>query len=422
MPKGKVSKLLEYLIAFLFILPYAETGIVITMFQYTTTNTFWRAILTIEVLLFCLLIVLTIGKKSHNIPIIAQLKHNTKPFLVYAFILLLYSIIIGNATLPAITVYLMLVLPIINAYLTSKYILSKRIPVDDIIEKSVRLFVAFTIFAIFFNVIKYGFNISFSDNTRRLTSSAGGPVTFGYTIALIVALCVSNKNIFRKAEYVASLCVLFFAILLTQDRGALIVIVLCVLYLMKKASGKRMLIPAILILFIFLLFIWHGIQNSELVSRFTDSNVLEDARVSTFTSAISAYFSDWQYILFGHGYNGFFPYQDWLLNTSAEDVYTNKDFNVMVYNGRYMLVQPHNSFIYMLMEMGLVGVALFIYMIHNLLVKVGKNIKSEMKLIIFSFVCVSCLESTIFLEPGIACIFWLIVFYSFINSKYSYAQ
>lgn len=414
---SKTSDIMEYALAFLFVLPYAETGIIADTFRYTTNDTNWRAILSIELILFVLCLPLSFVKVRRDKTKIQEIKGIIIPFILVMFFILLYSFLINGVTFSSFNLFLMITTPLLNAYFINKFIAYKAIRLDYIIRKSVFLFVLFVIFAIVFNIIKYGFSISLTDSSTRLTASAGGPVIFGYTISVVFAFVISHKEIFRQIEILASLFILFIGILLTQDRGAIVVLALCVLFLFKNYTKKGVLWVALLIIPLFLFFMMDNIKESTFFSRFEGFDASSDDRLFTLLSAVSVYFEEIQYIIFGHGFDGFFPYQDWLLNTSHEEVYNNIDFNIIQYKGRFMLVQPHNTFVYFLMESGLVGLFSFCWMFHGFYKKTSANNRYSLLLVLAAVICISLLESTLILEPGISCTLWLIVFYSFLYCR-----
>lgn len=415
----KANNILEYALAFIFILPYAETSIITDTFRYTTNDTYWRAILSIELILFVILIPITLHNVRCKRTILSNMRVAFIPFAVTMLFVLLYSFFLNGVSLPSLNLFLMIVTPMLNAYLINKFIAYKRLSIIRIMRRSVFFFVLFLIFAILFNIAKYGFSISLTDASTRLTASAGGPVILGYTIAFILAFFVAHIEIYKLNEILIISPILLFALILTQSRGALLVTILCLLFFIRNYS-KIVVIFFLLISFFLLPSIIGILAESSFFKRFVGFDFFSDDRIGTFFSAIATYFSEIEYVLLGHGFDGFFPYQQWLLNHTGEEVYSNPDFNIILYNGRYMLVQPHNTFIYFIMETGLVGLLSFCTIFRKIYNRVEYHKKPSMILLICSFICISMLESTILLEPGIACTLWLVFFYSFFYSHETY--
>lgn len=411
MMKKNSNSIMEYALAFLFVLPYAETGPIIEFCHFTTSNTYWRAILTIELVILVVLMPIGIlrlrtkDKKLHSI------KSCIMPFIAILFFCLIFSFLINGIALNSTTKFLMILVPLMNAYLVQKLIVYKGYDIYSIIRKSVFFFALFVVFSIIFNIVNYGFTINFSDETKRLTASAGGPVILGYTISVVFAFVLSHRECFKRIELLFVFSILLLGIFLTQDRGALLILGICGIYLLKKFSIKE---KALILFFVILSipFIINEIRDSVFFERLTESKISNDARVISLLAALSIYFEDFWYIFLGHGLEGFFPYQHWLLNTSPGDVFTDTYYNIVQYGDKYVLVQPHNTFIYFLMEIGFVGVYFFCRMLYKIYKNSGEN-KSSLMLVLISIICMSMLESALILEPGIACTLWLMLFYSF---------
>lgn len=411
MGKKNSSGLKEYILAFLFVLPYAETGPA-ALLLYTTSSTYWRPILSIELLILVLLIpILFVRSKAIDYRI-STIKSIIVPFIAAMFFSLIYSFFLNGVALNSTTLFLMITVPLTNAYLITKLILFKGYKIQNIIRKSIFLFALFVVFSIIFNIFSYGLTLNFSDETRRLSASAGGPVILGYTMSVVFAFVLSHRECFSKVELFITFSILLLGILLTQDRGALLVLGLCGLYTLKNFS-KNQKVWLCLFLLLLVPFLLSELKDSAFFTRLTEGKVSEDYRSITLLSAVSIYFEDIKYVLFGHGFEGFFPYQYWLLNTSPDEVYSNVDFGLIKYGDKYVLVQPHNTFVYYLMETGLVGLTFFCSIFLKTYKKSKQN-KTTLSLVLISILCISMLESALILEPGIACTLWLMLFYSFI--------
>lgn len=113
--------------------------------------------------------------------------------------------------------------------------------------------------------------------------------------------------------------------------------------------------------------------------------------------------------LLGSGIGMFYPYQLWLSNSSLACFH---NYNHFFYNGVSLLVQPHNIFVYVLMESGVLGLALFTFTIIKA-ISGKKTTKGKTTLVYKMFVITSFfllfVEATFFVEPGSASLWWFIL-------------
>lgn len=387
---------LELFLSLLFIFPYVETGIIYQSLQITAYGSMWRAALTMEVCLCIFFSLNTYRFKEKN-----ALYRRLNIFSFFLSFEVLFSAFFGNGLAPALTLALMIIIPMINAYYIFELVTRRNIDVSRVIKMGVYLFVAFVIFSIIFNIQKYGTTFSLTDSTARLSASGGGPVIYGYTISLVLAFTIINRDVFSILSLLICVPILIVGILLTQDRGAFIVIVLTFIYLFKENKAF------FLIVLLFVIFFGYGSFTQMQVVGRAEGGIFQDARVLSLFSSIYSMIDDKVYLVFGHGLNGFFPYQHWQLTTTGTDVFEDAEFNLFNYNGIPFLVQPHNSYIYIFMELGLVGLFFFISIIVMFTKRLFQNKKT--RLIALSFLIVSFLESALILEPTTCCLWYLML-------------
>ena len=87
-------------------------------------------------------------------------------------------------------------------------------------------------------------------------------------------------------------------------------------------------------------------------------------------------------------------------------------YNHFSYAGMSLLVQPHNSFVFALMETGMAGFLLYITIIKRCVgYKIVKHKKYRFEYVLFtgSLLFVLFLESTFFVAMGSASLWWLII-------------
>ena len=113
-------------------------------------------------------------------------------------------------------------------------------------------------------------------------------------------------------------------------------------------------------------------------------------------------------MLFGKGLGEFFPYQLWMTNREAFSGY-----NTFYYEGQRLLVQPHNTLVYVLMESGLIGLTVFGVLFYRMMkpksTGTGVQRRIEFALFLIAVLMVFFFESTAFVAPGSASLWWFVV-------------
>ena len=78
------------------------------------------------------------------------------------------------------------------------------------------------------------------------------------------------------------------------------------------------------------------------------------------------------------------------------------------------IVQPHNTFIHILLELGINGLLLFVITICSLYKKIvinhSKNCMFQISFIVLSVIILNFFDSVFTINPGIASIWWIILF------------
>ena len=121
--------------------------------------------------------------------------------------------------------------------------------------------------------------------------------------------------------------------------------------------------------------------------------------------------------LFGAGLNNFFPYQKWAM--SVNDI----DLNMITREGVSILVQPHNSFIYSLMESGIIG----LFFLMGIIIYAGWSFvhyKTDNFAFRIAFVgvlfLVNFFDSVFYVQPGTAGTFWLLLLITINENRHRY--
>ena len=125
----------------------------------------------------------------------------------------------------------------------------------------------------------------------------------------------------------------------------------------------------------------------------------------------SAYGKEPLYYITGHGVGNFFPFQQWTASNAgvSSNAYAWFDVNLFSYKGTMILVQPHNTFIYLLMETGALGVLLFLRTVFVGMKDGNGAIHPNILIVVVAFILLALFESTIIIQPGIACMWWLMI-------------
>lgn len=276
---------------------------------------------------------------------------------------------------------------------------------EEIVKYGVPFYVVAQLGFLLINIFVYGF--SFDGNAEsRIISVGGGPVILGYTIALVLAcwLLYRNRMPRRWNIFVVASCLLLsFA---TGSRGSMWPVLLIALVLLlgryNRFSAIRWLAvllgAAVLILFVDLESLFPRLFLTSGSGRFSsvESN-LKAFRTFTFPE-----------VLFGKGLGEFFPIQMWNMNKLSSMFVK---YNQFYYEGISLLVQPHNSFVFALMELGVVGLAVYTWIVKRAMgIKIlNEKWGAEWGLFVLVALAVLFFESTLFIATGAASLWWLIL-------------
>lgn len=412
--KSFLQNLKEWMWSLLFVLPYIERGKISDRLKYTSGTIVWRAILTIELLLLLILIIRKRYFRRHII------KFENRLIICFSVIITNMVIfgVLNNTLLASVNLGMMLMIPLLNAYLVFDILMQSTLNIQNVIRKSILAYSFFCIFAIIYNVKNLGVVLFLGSSLSniRLSASGGGTVTLGYTMAFVLSFMLVNSECMRKREVIFCTIVLLMGIILTQDRGAILIIGLDIVYLYLKTDNKTNMLLLGIPTFIVMLVLFIYVIPSVLHRNISLSSLFTDDRFSTVCNSLGIWLKKIWSIPFGFGLNGFFPYQEWLSNVNPEDVYTNIHFNTFYVDGKWLLVQPHSVWVYIIIETGVLGFMTFISVIKGIACDFVKGSKP----VCFLLVCMIAfgfLESTLMLEPGVACVWYLMLFYTILYRK-----
>jgi len=218
------------------------------------------------------------------------------------------------------------------------------------------------------------------------------------------ALLLFYKDKIAGFKFIAVSSIMIIASIFTGSRGSMWPITfLLMIYLLE--DKRRISIVGLLLLIISSLYVGPLEFLKSYVPRFF--NLLDNSRFSTLQNAIEIYSKQsFFHIFFGTGLGMFFPYQKWYL-------YRTPGINYFLYDGLTLLVRPHNSFIYLLLEAGMIGVILFFYPIYKAVIIFPRlNYIKNIKYAFFTIILITLLnlfDSVFITAPGSAALWWLIL-------------
>lgn len=300
---------------------------------------------------------------------------------------------------------LWIILPILLSISVVNYFEYKGFLLHTVTLTMLILFTIYCCFAICYNICIKGL---FIDPHVRLTSPGGGPVIFGYTTVVYFSLLLSSEMTYHKYKFI-TIIVLFLGALSTQSRGAIwpmvVILAFYILILVKNLYSKLLILGCIggLVVFSLLTSTHHSIYFQRIF------NTHESARLNTSLGILSLYnkYSLQQKIL-GAGLGKFFPYQQWINDTQDKKRPTWD--NHFYHDGVRILVQPHNTFLYLLMETGILGVILFVLCLSKRFFYLCNTKKYTLLIFLGTIVFVNFFDSVMIVQPGTASIIWLLIF------------
>lgn len=386
----------EPLLGLIFIFPYIEFFIGGTW--RIGDEAVGRAIIVAELILILLNFfrIIAFQKKMRN-----QYKVEFL-FFVYILIMLIFN---SDIDIDNVSTALWMISPLLCAITIHIRIINANIDYRKVARYGTWFFSIYAIMLVLYNLIY----LSLLSPGNRLTALAGGPVIFGYTLAVYFAFVITNKNYFLNKEILFFKMLFTIIAILTGSRGGVwpIIVLWMLDFVRSRFSIKRLLFISILIVAFIIIDPVEYI--SQFMPRLFDST--GSGRLESNYGAIRAYGSyNFLELIIGSGPGECFPYQAWVnRNIAIGDSFGNS--NGFVFNGFIMLVQPHNTILYFLLELGVIGVFLFIVIIYKNIKLQDSNLINRVILIGTIFL-VNLLDSIFIIEPGVALIMWIMILFS----------
>lgn len=398
------TKKLEIIIGLLFLMPYAEISSVKQIFQYQTNS------IMIPASIFLM--------SGVSIVLWAWMKVNKKGTSLWRFNNIIYINVILDITILLRGLYvhhfllffaqfLWFVTPIFYAITVITFINAFELSASRVGKIGLFYFLVYLCINIVINVRLYGFAISGTASQSRLLSPGGGPVILGYTIVLMTCYLLYLRRAMTRRNALISICILLAGGILSGSRGAVWPMMLFLMIYALTSRKSNIQVFGIIVLGIMVVLIDPISLLDKIAPRVIDLS--GGARADTLSSAMQVYSAQPIFNqLFGTGLSQGFPYQAWLIDSSHFLAYNN-----FIYNGLVMLVQPHDSFVYLLLETGLVGVILFI----SIFITFAKLIRQQSAygnfykyIFLICVVLLNCLDSVFIIQPGSAGLWWVLLF------------
>lgn len=401
-----MKKVLDKIIPLVVLLPYIEISSVKKALSFAVGDAIISASTVITLLSLVIISVNTPAIRGRAIPAHWRKIIHSKMLLdVYILIvILLFSISKNNSILISLNQWIVFVLPFMHAIVVSKYIYARGLNAYRLAKQGLSIFIIILIVITGANYVVYGFEIT--DTSSRIISPGGGPVLLGYTIAIFLSVLLYLRPYSLIEEYVY-VAVCLFVTLVTGTRGGIWPTMIIIMILITtNRSGNFTSFgaygPIILIGLV-------GI-TAILFPRILD--LKESDRLESIVHGIYIFNNQTlPHQLFGTGFGNFFPYQHWLNNPALRGtVYF--DYNRFLYNGLYVLAQPHNTYVYLLIETGVIGIVLYL----RFLITILKAMRSKIirrplyaKIPLILFAVLGFVESTIIIHPGLSALWFQLI-------------
>lgn len=262
------------------------------------------------------------------------------------------------------------------------------------------IFVLLEFFSYDFFSSHFSLNTTASYVTRHATM-LGTSITTSYFFVLnipfeVIASKLLDKN-WKKLSYFA-IILNVIAIIINQSRICFITLgVYFILYFFHFNKKIKFHYKVIIVLLVIILMAW-VLNNNSLSRLYTSYNdsVSTETRVSVLKTGIDEFS---KHPLFGSGIS---KYYKRIWNSNSRFVYI---------NGNLSLVDPHNLFIFVLVEQGIVGFILYGYLLFTVKKeyynKLDNFLKKNLRILIIGLIIIFCGGSHLINEINFSVLFWI---------------
>lgn len=271
----------------------------------------------------------------------------------------------------------------------------------------------FSCVVIAYNFATYGLNLA----NGRLYCPGLGSVALGYTNALVIALALSRKGastLIPAPFLFLSVVVLLVSVLLTGSRGGMYpALALALIYFLptKNAAATTLVVLGAVIVLLL----------SNPIEAFLSGRAgnLQSGRYATWDAAYAAFLGGSPLDrLLGYGLGNVFPFQDWYTNYYTghiERELTDGAWNSFSFHGNTMLVEPHNTYVWLLLEGGALSLVGFVTCLISSLLSSGltnKISKLRFGTVLVTFMVLGIFDAIVFANAASA-FWWGVLFIAF---------
>ena len=337
-------------------------------------------------------------------------------FAALCFLFVIWGIISavckGNSLSAVVVQALWLITPAMYGFCVVGVVVNRVVGLWDYLFDAVVLLAGFSLFLVVYNIGTYG--ASFLVN--RLYCPGLGTVISGYTFAIGVAVAFFLKRRVterKKTVLCVAVAVLLVSVFWTGSRGgAYPALIMAALFFLPEDNAAALVLLVLGALIVAILFDPLGYLLSGRMSS------LESGRYSTWDNLLGLLGgADPVIKIFGYGLGNLFPYQQWFTSYSDGLIvqgYTDGAWNHFTFEGVSLLVEPHNSMLWLLGECGFVGlslvICLFVWMIAK--PRARARTRAGFAAVVVTFVLLNCFDSVVFGNMASAT-WWLYLFLSF---------
>lgn len=354
----------------------------------------------------------TLAKRE--VPVLYRKAGTLFGFLFLLFLLwgVISAVCGGKSLAPVFVQALWLLVPALYGFCVVGIVVNRLISAWDFLFDAVVLFAAFSLILVVYNIGAYG--ASFPVN--RLYCPGLGSVISGYTFAFAVAVAFFLKHQVegrRRIMLAVSVVVLLVAVFWTGSRGGVYpALVMAALFFLPKDNAAALVLLMLGCLIVSLLFDPLGYLLSGRMGNF------ESGRYSTW-SALLGLLGDGglEVKALGFGLGNLFPYQQWFASYSEGAIvrgYTDGAWNHFTFQGVSLLVQPHNSLLWLFGECGFIGIVLVLSLYFWMIAKprASTRMRVGFAAVALTFILLNCFDSVAYVNMACAT-WWLLLFLSF---------
>ncbi len=388
--------------------PFVEPGIIRSSATFIATDFVFPSIN-----IFILLIMVGFSTIASLKSCLKINKANIGKYLMFGVLFLIISAINNIIRIQNFKAFLFACLFFVPSFLLAVLLNNYVSPreYNNLWRTFVYIFIIFLAFLLFYYLIKWRtYMVDPMLGFHRLQSPGASSVTLAYTCVLFSTLFLYIENNINSLVWIASLILILIIVVLSGSRLAFWLFIPTLLIILFGGIKKSIYLKSTISIgaVILLALVMPNLQNS-LPRFFTWS---DDARANMREEGLESWRKEnLAGKLLGVGSAMHYPIQRWLsMGGTIEDSTKLESYGIVT--------QPHNTFIYLLVEYGLIGSILFLFpvllAIYNLVVNfkilpISLAFKLLYSLILF-IIC-NMFDSMLIACPGHSVFWWFYLFF-----------